>query len=217
LAKRHGWRLRIGAAGFAGLFLLTGCEEHTDPGPTYSTLGLSGEMLCGFVPRTEVVAALGTGQFTTTGRLTGRGGHSPLRDTGCFVRLDTGDIKAFEVVVWERGLDDGFTEYLMKHPSPGMSVFPADDPHGVVNPAYGAYGPNGKVTHPGAVADAVVGDWYINLRIYRPGKGRDAVADATHLVQEVIASLQLPSQTKTTYTEFTPRAGSTPRPTQTVS
>jgi hypothetical protein len=107
-------------------------------------------------------------------------------------------------------------EYLLKRPGPGMTVFPADRPYGVVNPAYGAYGPKGKVTHPGAVASAVVGDWYINLRVYRPGKGRDAVADATHLVQKVIDSLQLPSQAKRIYTEFTPRAENT-RPTQTIS
>jgi hypothetical protein len=186
-----------------------GCTTE-DPGPTYSTLGVSGEMLCGFVPKADVVAAVGTSALTTDGSLLGRGGTQPLQDSGCFVRTATDKSKIFEVVVWDREHDGGATEWLMKNPEPNQTLFPADHPIGVVNPAYGSL--DGKKTgelHTGAVATVIIGDWYINLRIYQPGKGRNAVTDAINLVQRVAATLQLPTQATRTYTPFVP---STPTP-----
>jgi hypothetical protein len=193
-------RSRIVAIGLACL-LAAGCNSDKDPGPTYSTLGVSGEMLCGFVPKADVVAAVGTAKVTDDGTLKGRGGTHPLQDSGCFVRTEAGNVKVFEVVVWDRALDQGYTEWLLKNPKPQAKLFPADHPYGVADPAY----------QTGAVATAVVGDWYINLRIYRPGKGRDAVTDAINLVQRVAASLQLPTEATQTYPPYVP-GSSTPPP-----
>jgi hypothetical protein len=196
-----------------------GCTTDQDPGPTYSTLGVSGEMLCGFVPKADVVAAVGTSVLTTDGSLLGRGGSQPLQDSGCFVRTATDKSKIFEVVVWDRELDDGYTEWELKNPQPNQTLFPADHPIGVVEPAYQSR-LNGTKTgelRTGAVAVAIIGDRYINLRIYQPGKGRNAVTDAINLVQRVSTSLQLPSQATRTYPPFvpstpTPFAPSTPTP-----
>ena len=204
---RSGRGVYIAVVGLACVLSIGACTKQNDPGPTYSTLGVPGEMLCSFVPKADVVAAVGTTQFTTQGQLMGRHGHQPLTDSGCFVRSDPSNVPILEVTVEGRGSDGGFTDYLIKHPDAGMTVFPADHPYGVVNPSYTSKGDGSKgdVTRTGAVATAAIGDWYINLRIYRPGKGRNAVADATHLVQRVIDALQLPSQPTQTYAEFTPR------------
>ncbi|HEY0694716.1 MAG TPA: hypothetical protein VGD71_37490 [Kribbella sp.] len=210
LSKRCRWRFAA-ATVMVGL-ATAGCTTE-DPGPTYSTLGVSGEMLCGFVPKADVVAAVGTSALTTDGSLLGRGGTQPLQDSGCFVRTASDKSKIFEVVVWDREHDDGYTEWLLKNPEPNQTLFPAGHPIGVANPAYGSR-VDGKKTgelRTGAVATAIIGDWYINLRIYQPGKGRNAVTDAINLVQRVSATLQLPTQATRTYPPYVPSTP-TPRP-----
>jgi hypothetical protein len=107
----------------------------------------------------------------------GRGGSQPLRDSGCFVRTEAGKSKVFEVVVWDRALDEGFTVWQVKNPKPNWTLFPADNPIGFAGTAYQSRLDGTKMgeLRTGAVAVAIIGDWYIDLRIYRPGKGRDAV------------------------------------------
>jgi hypothetical protein len=204
--------LRIVATVLACL-AAAGCTSDQDPEPTYSTLGVAGEMLCGFVPKADVVAAVGTTALTADGNLQGRGGSQPLRDSGCFVRTEAGKSKVFEVVVWDRALDEGFTVWQLKNPKPNWTLFPADNPIGFAETAYQSRLDGTKMgeLRTGAVAVAIIGDWYINLRIYRPGKGRDAVKDSANLVQRVAASLQLSSQASRTYPPFVPST-STPRP-----
>jgi hypothetical protein len=203
-----GSRLRLASLLLAGSLALTACTGQDDPAPeptTYSTLGIQGEMLCGFVPKADLVTALGSSALTSRGSLQGRGGSRPLSTASCQVLADGGSSPNVEVVVWDRALDDGFTEWELKNPKPAWTLFPADHPIGFSEPAY----------RTGAVAVAIIGDWYINLRIYRPGKGRKAVPDSINLVQRVAASLQLPPQATRTYPLFTPRTSSTPSATPT--
>ena len=212
-------RRRLGLAAFllAGCFVLTACARRDDPDAdptTYSTIGVSGEMLCGFVPKGDLVTALGSSALTAKGSLVGRGGSRPLTTAGCTVRADQRDLPNFEVVVWSRGLDDGFTEWQLKNPESNQTLFPADHPIGLADPAYQSRLDGTKMgeLRTGAVATAIIGDWYINLRIYRPGKGRKAVTDAINLVQRVAASLQLPPQARRTYTPFVPSTPATRPP-----
>jgi hypothetical protein len=195
---------------------VTGCTGEGEPGAdptTYSTLGVPGEMLCGFVPKVDLVTVLGSSALTAKGTLQGRGGSRPLTDSACTVRADQRETPNFDVVVWNRALDEGFTEWELKNPKPTWTLFPADHPVGFAEPAYQSRLDGTKMgeLRTGAVAVAIVGDWFINLRIYRPGKGRDAVKDSVNLVQRVMASLQLPSQASRTYPPFAP-SRSTPRP-----
>lgn len=211
-----GRRLRLAAFLLAGCFVLTACTGKDDPDAdptTYSTLGVSGEMLCGFVPKADLITALGSSALTAKGTLHGRGGSRPLTDSACSVYADKREFKNFEVVVWDRAHDDGYTEWQLKNPKPNQTLFPADHPIGLADPAYQSRLDGTKMgeLRTGAVATAIIGDWYINLRIYRPGKDRKAVADAINLVQRVMASLQLPSQATRTYPPFVPSTP-TPRP-----
>lgn len=210
-----GNRLRLVPLLLAGSLALTACTGQDDPTPdpaTYSTLGIQGEMVCGFVPKADLVTALGSSALTSRGTLHGRGGSRPLTDSGCLVWVDGQKTPNFEVEVWDRAHDEGFTEWELKNPKPAWTLFPADRPIGFSEPKYQSRS-DGTTTgelRTGAVAVAIIGDWYINLRIYRPGKGRKAVPDSINLVQRVAASLQLPPQATRTYTPFTPRTSSTP-------
>jgi hypothetical protein len=206
--------LRLAAIVVAGCLTLTACTSKgaRDADPvTYSTLGVPGEMLCGFVPKTDLITALGSRSLTTKGTLHGRGGSSPLTDSGCSVYADRRDIPNFDVEVWDRAHDNGFTEWELKNPKPAFKLFPADHPVGFAEAKYGSRLDGTKIGdyRTGAVAVAIIGDWYINLRIYRPGKGRNAITDAINLIHRVAASLQLPTQATRTYTPFVP---STPNP-----
>jgi hypothetical protein len=194
----------------AGCLVLSGCTGEPDVPPvTYSTLGVPGEMVCGFVPKADIVTAIGNSAFDSQGTLQGRGGSRPLQESNCVV-FPKGNraAKSFEVVVWDRALDEGTTEYDLKHPLPTYVLFPGDNPIGFAERAY-EYVDSKGTRKSGAVAVAIVGDWYINLRIFRPGPGRDAIKDSIDLVQRVVASLQLPPQATKTYAPWVP---STPPP-----
>ncbi|WP_405056816.1 hypothetical protein OG474_29255 [Kribbella sp. NBC_01505] len=134
-----------------------------------------------------------------------------MSTAGCTVWADGRAAPSIEVVVWGRGQDEGFTEWQLKHPKPAWTLFPAEAPIGYAEPAYESRLEGTKMgeLRKGAVANAVIGDWYINLRVYRPGKGRSAVPDAIMLVQQIAKALQLPSQPTRTYPPYTP-SGPTP-------
>lgn len=198
MRNRIRWQRAVGT--ILVCLAVAACGTDQNPQPTFSTLGVAGEVLCGFVPKADVVAAVGTAALTSDGELQGRGGNQPLEDSGCFVRTGAAQAKVFEVVVWDRAMDNGYTEWQLKNPEANQIRFPADHPIGIANPAY----QDREAGTSGAVASAVVGDWYVNLRIYRPGKGRDAVTDAVNLVQRVVAALQLPTQATRTYPPFVP-------------
>jgi hypothetical protein len=171
-------------------------------------------MVCGFVPKAELAAALGSSALTSKGNLLGRGGSQPLTDSTCTVYADRRETPNFEVVVWDRSHDDGYTEWLLKHPKPNQTLFPPENPVGVANPSYSSRldGTKTGELRTGAIATAIIGDWYINLRIYRPGKGRAPVTDAIALVQRIATALQLPTEASRTYSPFVPSSPSASSP-----
>jgi hypothetical protein len=210
-------RLQLFASLLAGSLALTACTGKDEPKAdpiTYSTLGVASEVLCGFVPEADLVTALGSSALAATGSLVGRGGSQPLASADCMVKADERELPNFEVVVSSRGQDKGFTEWELKNPKPARTVFPTDHPTGFAEPAYQSRLEGTKMgeLRTGALAVAIIGDWYINLRIYRPGKGRNAVTDSINLVQRIAASLQLPPQATRTYEPFTPSSRPTPTP-----
>lgn len=217
LTSTKGKRLRLLATLLAGSLALTACtgkdEPKADP-TTYSTLGVAGEVLCGFVPEADLVTALGSSALAATGSLVGRGGGRPLASASCTVKADKRSLPNFEVVVWSRGQDEGFTEWELKNPKPTWTLFPTAQPTGFAEPAYQSRldGTTTGELRTGAVAVAIIGDWYLNVRIYRPGKGRNAINDSINLVQRIAASLQLPPEATQTYPPFTPSSRPTPGP-----
>lgn len=195
----------------AGVLVLAACSGGSDKdakATVYSTLGVPGPMLCDFVPRAEVAAMLGTDELTEHGELRGREGSQPLTDANCSVRR-RGDNQGLALSAWveHRGSrENESTDWLIKHPSPSMTPYPAGNPIGVANPARGT----------GAVATALVGDWYIRVLLdpqaegcpaaCRAVKGRNPVVDAQTLVQRIVAALQLPTQASQTYPPYVPHS-----------
>ncbi|MFB6726379.1 hypothetical protein ACFCV3_39790 [Kribbella sp. NPDC056345] len=199
-----------------GCIALAGCrgdEPRAEP-TTYSTLGVSGDVLCGFLPKADTVAALGSPNLSTQGSLNGRRGGQPVSIAGCTVFADERSLPNLEVQVVGRGSDGGLIEWQLKSPKPQWTVLPAGGPTGFAEPAFESR-LEGKKTgelRKGAVAKAIVGDWFVDIKLYRPGKGRNAVADSIMLLQQVVKALQLPSQPTQTYAPYTPSSSATSQP-----
>lgn len=201
----------------AGCVALAGCwgggGAPTEP-VTYTTLGVSGEVLCGFLPKADAVAALGSSNLSTKGSLNGRGGDHPVSIATCGVYADGRSLPNLEVEVLGRGVEGAFTEWQLKEPKPSWTLFPAGGPTGFAEPAFESRleGTKTGELRKGAVAKAVIGDWYLNVKVYRPGKGRDAVADSMMLLQQAAKALQLPLQPRLPVESYTPGGSATPQP-----
>lgn len=202
------------AALLAGMLLLSGCtgDDLPDTPPTtYSTLGVAGEVMCGFVPKAPLVTAIGGRDLRTKGSLEGRDGGEPLSLATCLAFADGREFPNLDVMVRKRGRDGAFVEWQMRRPESAWTLFPAGDAYGYAKPEY-EHTADGQ-PRTGAVAQAVYGDWYINLKLYAPAKGRDPVKDSIDLVDQVIAALQLPKEPSRDYPDWTPEP-TTPTPTR---
>jgi hypothetical protein len=185
---------------------LTACESDKEPDVSSTPNPSSqGELICGFVPKSEVAAMVGsTDLFSTGTAIEDRG--SEVSWGNCFVRIGTGTVSALEVSVDSAHTNSIGATYVKwaKEPKPGRQPFPAANPTGFSEPKYGFTPSPGEKVRTGAFAAYVRGDWFITIRNHRPAAGRDAVADAAQLAQSIATTLQLPEAPATPYASPTP-------------
>lgn len=185
---------------------LTACEADKEPDVSSTPNPSSqGELICGFVPKAEVLSMVGSPDVAGTGTAIEQRG-SEVSWGNCFVRTGTGTVTAVEVTVDSAHTNSIGSTYLKwaKEPHPGRKAFPAANPTGFAEPKYGFTPSPGEKVRTGAFAAYVRGDWFITIRNHRPAAGRDAVADAAALAQSIAATLQLPEAPSTPYASPAP-------------
>jgi hypothetical protein len=181
--------------------VLTACESDQEPDVSSTPNPSSqGELVCGFVPKAEVVAMAGRSDLSPFGTEIDQRGPEVTWGS-CFLRIGTGTVTAVEVTVDSAHQDAIGSTYLKwaKEPKPGRQPFPAANPTGFAEPKYGFTPSPGEKVRTGAFAAYVRGDWFITVRNHRPAAGRDAVADAAALAQSIAATVQWPEAPATPY------------------
>jgi hypothetical protein len=184
---------------------LTACESDKEPDVSSTPNPSSqGELVCGFVPKAEVVAMVGSSDLSTTGTEIDQRG-SEVSWGNCFVKVGTDKRTSLEVTVDSAETDGaGWTHLeMIKKPKPGWKTFPADNPTGYAHAPYTSTAADGR-KQVGSFALYVRGDWIIAIRDYQPAEGRDPIADAIALTQSIATTLQLPEAPSTPYASPSP-------------
>ena len=185
---------------------LTGCQSDKDPNmpPTTTNPSQALELICGFVPKSDVAAMVGSAEFTASGTEIPERGTEVTWGT-CFVKVPGNERNSVEVTVDSAQRNSTGWNLLrrVENPEPGWKTFPADNPTGYANAPYSSTAADGS-KQVGAFATYLRGDWIISVRDYQPAKGRDPIADATGLTQSIATTLGLPETPSTPYASPTP-------------
>lgn len=176
------------------------------------------DLLCGFVPRPSVVAALGRSDFTVSGELVRAPSRNPdgttLASAHCAVSVPGGgQSPAFSVKVepFDRAGGDGG---IIRAAHSGAADFTYPDSIGIGFASVGGYHDASGKTHTSCDSGLVRGDWTITLGVLVPGSGRNSLDDTVALAQEIIDVLKLPLQPTEPYP---PEFSATPAPSSSSS
>lgn len=164
-------------------------------------------LLCGFVPKEPVVAALGTSDVTTRGAVSA--GGDPMGN--CVVYRKGSDYPAVEITLGAAvggvsGTDVNSIRRDLEHPGADWYRYPDSAGLGWAHAAYSQTVAGRHVT--GALSALARGDYAILARLYGPEPGRNAVTDVTGIVTGIVAALQLPAQPSTPYPAVPSRSAS---------
>ncbi len=140
----------------------------------------SPDLLCGFVPRTPVVAALGTGRIETSGSVSRGAGACLVYRTGL-------DHPAVEITITSPDPD---RESLRGEAGHDGYVYPARTGSGWAHRQYSQTVHGHKVT--GALSYLARGEYGILAKLYGPQPGRDAVTDLVAVVTGIVTAVRLP-------------------------
>ncbi len=175
-------------------------NSPTDAAPSSPpTKGSAVPLLCGFVPKSSVLEALGRSDFTVTGNVTKAARHNAdgtvLAGARCAVSVPGGGtVPALEIQVVP--LKGNAGAGIIRAAALEMNAhYPSNVGIGFAN-NLGYQNPNGRES---AVSGLLRGDWMLTLSIAMPGAGRDAIADVMALAEEVVAELKLPLKPTTPY------------------
>jgi hypothetical protein len=195
----------VAMLGLLAVLIVPSCSEdgdgtmndvNTDPLPT--TAAVDGSLLCDFVPEPAVEVVLGRASLTSQGHLN---------------RHDDGSVSGGQCRVFAEGAADPAVEVtvLGAHSDEGTRVFQvlADEDPDYVFPdgvaiGYGFakdrfLGENGVQGRGGATTRALWGDSVVQVAINDQAEGRDAMADAVALTQQIAHALELPKEPSQPY------------------
>ncbi len=192
------------------LAVLAGCSgggaHHPDPSASdvtgvepLPTKGVSNvDLLCGFVSRQSVEAALGRKDLTVSGRIepagTPNADGTKLASARCSVTIaQGGQAPAFSVMVepFTPATGAGILRTARITPDYTGNVHYSNDV-GIGFAAPDTYIDGEKKAHDSCNSGLVRGNWVITLGINVPGAGRNAVQDTMALAQEIVDELKLP-------------------------
>ena len=171
-------------------------NANSEPLPT--TAAPDGVLLCDFVPDSAVREALGRDEVTGQGHIN-RGNDGSVSTGRCRVFAEGAADPAVEVTV------------LAAHSAEGTRVFQVladEDPDYVfpdgLGPGYGFakdrfLGENGVQGRGGATTRVLWGDSVVQVVINDQAEGRDAMADAVALTQQIAQVLELPKEPSQPY------------------
>jgi hypothetical protein len=195
----------VAAFGLLAVLLVSSCSEdsdgamnnvNTDPLPT--SAAADGALLCDFVPEPAVQVALG---------------RDTLSGQGSINRRDNGSVSTGQCRIFAEGAADPAVEVtvLAAHSEEGTRVFQVladEDPDYVfpeaLGPGYGFVkdrfvGENGVEGRGGATTRVLWGDNVVQVAINDQAEGRDAMADAVALTQQIAQVLELPKEPSRPY------------------
>jgi hypothetical protein len=195
----------VASFGLLAVLLVSSCGEDgdgtmddisTDPLPT--TAAADGSLLCDFVPEPAVQVALGRDALTSQGSINRRDNGSV--STGqCRIFADGAADPAVEVTVLAAHSEEGTRVFQVLADEDPDFVFPD-----ALGPGYGFakdgfLGENGVQGRGGATTRALWGDSVVQVAINDKAEGRDAMADAVALTQQIAHALELPKEPSQPY------------------
>lgn len=189
----------------AVLLLVPSCVEDGDETvndvnpeaiPTAAEPG--GSVLCDFVPEPAVRIALGRDELTAQGHIN-RTNDGSVTTGRCRVFAEGAADPAADVTVLGAHSDEGARVLEVLADGEADYVFPDG-----VAPGYGFaedsfLGENGVEGRGGATTRALWGDSVIQVQINDQAEGRDAMADAVALTQQIAGVLELPKEPSQPY------------------
>lgn len=183
--------------------LSTACTSGEEDQPTVENQPLEttrpdGPLLCEFLSEDSVRQVLGRDQVSGRGYVHARTGDSATT-AECLVVADGAADPALTVAVLAAHAPEG-EEVLRVIAEEGPDyLFPADIGEGYGNAKDSFRGTNGVEGRGGAVTNALWGNSVIRVVINDQAEGRDAMADAVALTQQIAAALELPGEPSSPY------------------
>ena len=167
----------------------------TDVEPLPTTA--SGPVLCDFVPEDAVRVAIGRDEVTSQGSLRVQG--EAVAGAQCRVFAEGAADPALDATIWSA--HDFMGERVLEVLASGEVDYVFPD---ALGPGYGHVidsfvGENGIEGRGGAVTMALWGDNIIQVAINDQAEGRDAMADAVALTQQIAQVLELPKEPSQPY------------------
>ena len=177
-----------------------GDDTVNDPNtePLATAAAADGVLLCDFVPEPAVLVALGREEVAGQGHIS-RGNDGSVSTGRCRIFAEGAPDPAAEVTVLGAHSAEGARVLQVIADEDPDYVFPDD-----LGPGYGFaedsfLGENGVEGRGGATTRALWGDNVIQVAINDRAEGRDAMADAVALTQQIAQVLELPKEPSQPY------------------